>query len=153
MAIGFDLEATGSNGFRRSSGAWTEGSLIALKVAMSVPKVNPPGRGGMNRGILNSIEANFSKIAKNLLHSVCSMGVPFTLFMKGDIKFKYVFESGKSADQVELEFLHMLAVATDDDDGVGDQVMIHICRTIQDFITQNISNLNDKLILTIDIDL
>ena len=151
MAIGFDLEANGSNGFRRKSGAWTEGSLIALKLAMSAPKVNPPGSGGTNRGILDSIEASFSKIAKALLGRVCSMGVPFTLFMKGDLKFKYVFESGKSADQVESEFLHMLANASGG--GVGDQVMIHICRTIEDFITQNISNLNDELILTIDIDL
>ena len=37
--------------------------------------------------------------------------------------------------------------------GIGDQVMIHICRTIEEFITHNISNLNDELILTIDIDL
>ena len=66
MAIGFDLEATGSNGYRRSSGAWTEGSLIALKLAMSAPKVNPPGMGGTRRGILDSIEASFSKIAKTL---------------------------------------------------------------------------------------
>ena len=148
--IGFDLEATGSNGFRRSSGAWTEGSLIALKLAMSTPKVNPPGSGGTNRGILDSIEASFSKIAKILLHNVCSMGVAFTLFMKGDIKFKYVFDSGKSADQVESEFLHMLANASGG--GVGDQVMIHICRTIEDFITQNLTS-NDVLILTIEIDL
>jgi hypothetical protein len=151
MGIGFDLEATGSNGYRRSSGAWTEGSLVALKIAMSAPKVNPPGMGGTRRGMLDSIEASFSKIAKNLLRNVCSMGVGFTLFMKGDIKFKYVFESGKSADEVESEFLHMLASASGG--GIGDQVMIHICRTIEEFITLNISNLNDELTLTIDVDL
>jgi hypothetical protein len=151
MAIGFDLEATGSNGYRRSSGAWSEGSLISLKIIMSVPKANPPGMGGTRRGILGSIEASFSKIAKNLLSRVCSMGVDFTLFMKGDIKFKYVFESGKSADQVESEFLNLLANASDG--GVGDQVMIHICRTIEEFMTLNISNLNDDLVLTIDLDL
>jgi hypothetical protein len=151
MAIGFDLEATGSNGYRRSSGAWTEGSLIALKIVMSAPKVNPPGMGGTRRGMLDSIEASFSKIAKALLQRVCSMGVGFTLFMKGDMKFKYVFESGKSADEVESEFLHMLASASGG--GIGDQVMIHICRTIEEFILHNISNLNDELTLTIDIDL
>jgi hypothetical protein len=151
MAIGFDLEATGSNGYRRSSGAWTEGSLVALKIAMSAPKVNPPGMGGTRRGMLDSIEASFSKIAKALLGRVCSMGVNFTLFMKGDLKFKYVFESSKSADQVESEFLHLLANASGG--GVGDQVMIHICRTIEEFITYNISDLDDGLILSIDIDL
>ena len=151
MAIGFDLEATGSNGYRRRSGAWTEGSLIALKLAMSAPKVNPPGMGGTRRGILDSIEASFGRIAKSLLRNVCSMSADFTLFMKGDLKFKYVFESGKSADQVESEFLHLLANASDG--GIGDQVMIHICRTIEEFITHNISNLNDELLLTIDIDL
>jgi hypothetical protein len=41
--IGFKMKAEGSNGFRRSSGAWTEGSLIALKVALSIPEGNPSG--------------------------------------------------------------------------------------------------------------
>jgi hypothetical protein len=150
MAIGFDLKATGSNGFRHESGAWTEGSLVALKIVMSTPKVNVPGSGGTNRGIIGSIEASFSRIAKSLLSRVCSMGANFTLFMKGDINFKYVFESGKSSSQTESEFLHMLAGATDG--GIGDQVMIHLCRTIEAFVIMNLTS-NDKLILTIDIDL
>jgi hypothetical protein len=147
--IGFEIKAEGSNGFRRSSGAWTEGSLIALKVVLSLPKVNPPGQGGLKRGILDSIEASFGKIAKALLRNICADGMNFTLFMTGDINFKYFFDYSKSADQIESEFLHLLA---NDQEELGDQVMIHICRTIQDFILHNFDN-NGPLILTIDVDL
>jgi hypothetical protein len=73
----------------------------------------------------------------------------FTLFMTGDINLKYFFDYSKSADQIESEFLHLLA---NDQEELGDQVMIHICRTIQDFILHNFDN-NGPLILTIDVDL
>ena len=147
--IGFEMTAEGSNGFRRSSSAWTEGSLIALKVAMSIPKVNAPGMGKTNRGIIDSIESSFGKIAKNLLHSVCSDGMNFTLFLTGDIKLKFFFDSAKSGDQLEGEFLKALAGAQAE---LGDQVMIHLCRTIQDFILHNFDE-TGELILKINVDL
>lgn len=147
--IGFEMEATGSNGFKRSSSAWTEGSLIALKVAMSIPKVNAPGMGKTNRGVLDSIEASFGRIAKNLLHNVCSDGMNFTLFLTGDIKLKFFFDYSKSGDQLEGEFLKALAGSQEE---LGDQVMIHLCRTIQDFMLLNFDK-NGELILKIDIDL
>ena len=147
--IGFEIEAEGSNGFRRSSGAWTEGSLIALKIALSLPKVNPSGQGGFKRGILDSIEASFGKIAKALLRNICADGMNFTLFMEGDIMFRYFFDYSKSADQIESEFVRVLA---EDQEELGDQVMIHICRTIQEFILHNFDK-NGPLTLTIDVDL
>jgi hypothetical protein len=147
--IGFEMEATGSNGFRRSSGAWTEGSMIALKIVLSAPKVNPPGMGGTRRGMIGSIEASFSKIAKSLLDRVCALGKDFTLFLKGDISLRHHFDYSKSSDQVKSEFLHALATAHGE---IGDQVMIHLCRTIEDFIIMNLTS-NDKLTLTVDIDL
>lgn len=147
--IGFKMKADGSNGFKRSSSAWTEGSLIALKVAMSIPKVNTPGSGGSSRGVLNSIEASFGKIAKNLLHTICSDGMNFTLFLEGDINLKFFFDYSKSGDQLEGEFLKALAGTQEE---LGDQVMIHLCRTIQDFILHNFDK-NGNLILTIDVDL
>jgi hypothetical protein len=147
--VGFELKAEGSNGFRRSTGAWTEGSLIALKIAMSTPKVNPPGTGKPSRGILDSIEASFGKIAKYLLRSVCSDGMNFTLFLTGDIKLKFFFDYSKSGDQLKGEFLKALAGSQEE---LGDQVMIHLCRTIQDFIMHNFDRTGD-LVLKIDVDL
>jgi hypothetical protein len=150
MAIGFDLEAKGSNGFRRSSGAWTEGSLIALKIVMSVPKVNVPGTGKTNRGIISGIEASFSQVAKSLLDNVTSDGMNFTLFMKGDVKFKMFWDYSKSSDEIKAEFLRRFGEKADGE--IGDQVLIHICRTIQDFFLVNLTN-NEPLILEIDLDL
>jgi hypothetical protein len=148
--IGFELSATGSNGFRHKSGAWTEGSLVALKIVLSAPKVNPPGFGGTRRGMIGSIEASFAKIADALLNRVCSMGADFILFVTGDMKFKYVFDSAKSSDQVRSEFLHAIASTREE---IGDQVMIHICRAIELFIMHNFDRMGEKLILNMEIDL
>jgi len=147
--IGFELEATGSNGFRHSSSAWSEGSLIALKVVLSLPKANPSGMGGARRGMLDSIESSFSSIAKSMMDKICADGVNFTLFVKGDMNFKYYFDYSKSSDEIKTEFLRHLGKA---EGGVGDQVLIHFCRTINDFFTANFSS-NGPLILNIDIDL
>jgi len=148
--IGFELKARGTNGFRRDSAAWTEGSLIALKIILSVPKANPPGSGGARRGQIGSIEASFAKIANNLLNRVCGMGADFTLFVSGDMEFKYVFESSKSGEQIRNELLHTIASTQEE---IGDQVMIHMCRTIEQFILHNIDWLDEELILNIEIDL
>lgn len=147
--IGFELKAEGSNGFRQKRSAWTEGSLLALKVALSIPKVNPSGQGKSRRAILDGIEASFSSIAKSALDSVCAEGPNFTLFMKRDVAFKYHFDYSKSSDRIKSEFLGMIASQVD---GLGDQVMIYLCQTIQDFKTMNFDS-NDTLVLTIDLDL
>ena len=147
--IGFEMEATGSNGFRRKSGAWTEGSMIGLKIILSAPVVNPPGTSPARPSMIGSIEASFSKIAKSLLDRVCAMGKNFTLFLTGDISLRHHFDYSKSSSQVKSEFLHALATAHGE---IGDQVMIHLCRTIEDFIIMNLTS-NDKLTLTVDIDL
>ena len=148
--IGFEMSATGSNGFRRKSGAWTEGSMIALKILVSAPKVNPPGMGGGRRGTIGSIEASFGKIAETLLDQVCGFGLNFTLFLTGDIRLRHHFDYSKSTAQVKSEFLNALASVHGK---IGDQVMIHLCRTIKDFLTLNITNRRDTLVLTVDIDL
>lgn len=147
--IGFNLTADGSNGFRRKSGAWSEGSLIALKLVMSLPKVNPSGMGGQRRSVLGAIESSFSSIAKSKLDSVCAQGANFTLFMKGDRSFKFFFDYSKSSDELKTAFLRHLGGS---DGEIGDQVMIQVCQTILDFQTLNFDS-NDSLILTIDLDL
>jgi len=148
--IGFEMKAEGSNGFRQTRGAWTEGSLMALKViARAGSFANKDKLGSVQSGALSSIEASFKKIADNLFRSICSMGVSLTLFVSGDLEFKYVFESGKNADQVMSELLNLMASQESE---MGDQVMIAFCRTIENFIMLNIGS-NDKLVLKIDIDL
>jgi len=147
--IGFEMKASGSNGFKRSSGAWSEGSMIALKFVMSLPKVNPPGMGKTRRGMISAIESSFGKIKAILLRDVCSSGNNFTLFLTRDIKLKYFFDYSKKPERVQREFLHLLAKSEGE---IGDQVMMHICRTIQDFQMHNITK-NGDLTLTIDVDL
>jgi hypothetical protein len=105
--------------------------------------------GGVQSGALSSIEASFKKIADNLFRSVCSAGLDLTLFVTGDLEFKYVFESGKNADQVMSELLKLMAAQESE---MGDQVMIAFCRTIENFIVLNFDS-KQKLVLTIDIDL
>jgi hypothetical protein len=148
--IGFEMKAEGSNGFRQKRGAWTEGSLMALKViARAGSFANKDRMGGVQSGALSSIEASFKKIADNLFRSVCSAGLDLTLFVTGDLEFKYVFESGKSADQVMSELLNLMAAQESE---MGDQVMIAFCRTIENFIMLNFDS-KQQLVLTIDIDL
>ena len=147
--IGFEMTAQGSNRFHRSSGAWTEGSMIGLKFALSLPKVNPPGIGGGRRDILSAVESSFGKIKAALLNAVCSGGVNFRLFITRDIKVNYFFDYSKTSTQIQQEFLHLLAKSEKE---IGDQVMIHLCRTIQDFTLHNF-NKKGSLLLKIDVDL
>ena len=147
--IGFEMKASGSNEFKRSSGAWIEDSLIALKSAMLLPKASSPGLGKTRRGIISAIESSFGKIKAILLDDVCSSGRNLTLFLTRNIKLKYFFDYSKKPDQMRREFLHLLAKSERE---IGDQVMMHICRTIQDFQMHNVTK-NGDLVLTIDVDL
>jgi hypothetical protein len=102
--------------------------------------------------MIGSIENSFSKIAKIKLSNVCSMGMQFKLFLTGDIKLTYVFARGKSGATIEQEFLRLLATASGG--GIGDQVMIHMCNAIENFVLHNLTRRNQRnLTLTIDIDL
>ncbi|WP_024299777.1 hypothetical protein [Methylomicrobium lacus] len=149
--IGFEMKATGSGGFRQNRGAWTEGSLIALKVfATAGSLANKDSLHSSQRGIISQIESNFSAIAKNRFKKVCSCSLNFTLFMKGDIKFKYYFDSSKKSEQIQSELYNIFASATDE---IGDQVIIYFCAIVDDFILTNFNNYSEPLILTIEVDL
>lgn len=149
--IGFEMKATGSGGFKQKRGAWTEGSLMALKVIGTAGSlVNKDQLHSTQRGVISAIEANFSKIAKSRFDKVCACGLNFTLFMTGDIAFKYHFDSSKKSDQIKSELYNQFAAATDG--GIGDQVMIYFCAIVDDFVLTNFNN-NSKLTLTIDVDL
>ena len=66
------------------------------------------------------------------------------------MRFKYVFEPGKRGEQVKSEFLHVIASTQEE---IGDQVMIHLCRTIEAFVLHNLDRRGQELILNVDIDL
>jgi hypothetical protein len=149
--IGFDLYGTGSGGFKQKRGAWTEGSLLALKIlATAASLANGDQQHNTERGALSSIESNFKKIADAKFRTVCAMGLAFTLFLKRDLKLKYFFDPGKSAAQIQSEFYNALAAQESE---IGDQVMIHMCAMIEDFAIMNFDGNADTLVLTIDVDL
>jgi len=70
--------------------------------------------------------------------------------MKGDIKFKYYFDSSKNSEQIQSELYNIFASATDE---IGDQVIIYFCAIVDDFILTNFNNYSEPLILTIEVDL
>jgi hypothetical protein len=148
--IGFEMKAKGSNGFSQKRSAWTEGSLMSLKVIATIGSlVDRNKQGGTQRGTLSQIEASFKKIADRKFDHICSLGLDFTLFVTGDIKFKYHFDSSKKSSQIQSELYHLFLSQTDE---IGDQVMICFCAIIDDFAIMNFDS-NETLVLTIDIDL
>ena len=149
--IGFKLIGKGSGGFKQTREAWTEGSLMALKVlATAASLANKDSMHPTERGALSSIEVSFKKIADAKFMSICSMAIGFTLFLKRDIKLKYFFDPAKSASQIQSEFYNALAAQESES---GDQVMIYMCAMIEDFVILNFDNNEDTLVLTIDVDL
>tara|TARA_R110002049_G_scaffold23781_4_gene84544 strand:+ start:42939 stop:43385 length:447 start_codon:yes stop_codon:yes gene_type:complete len=147
--IGFELKAFGSNGFKASSGAWTEGDMTSLKFAASLPKLNPGSSGKGSRSMISQVEASFGKIRAALVRQICTPGFSFGVVMTRNIKMKYYFDVSKTAEQTQSEFMGALAGAKG---AIGDQVMIHLCRMIMDFIMHDLTNPGPHFI-TIDVDL
>ncbi|MDP9896732.1 hypothetical protein J2W32_005842 [Variovorax boronicumulans] len=149
--IGFELKARGSYGFKQSRSAWTEGSLIALKaVALADNFANKTQQTARN-GALTQIEEQFKKIADARFGAICSFGLDFTLFLEGDIKLKYFFDSRKNSSQIQSEFLNALRGQTAK---LGDQVVIYMAQTIEDFVTTVFDKTDEEeLILHINVDL
>jgi len=147
--IGFEMKAWGSNGFKQRRAAWTEGSLMSLKVLLSIGSLaNRDSQGLVQRGAVSNIEASFKKIADNKFRHICSCGLHFALFLTGDIKFKYYFDSKKNSSQIQSELLHLFASKTKK---IGDQVMIYFCSIVDDFVLSNFNNTDDDLVLTMPI--
>lgn len=149
--IGFEMKAWGSNSFKQNRASWTEGSLMSLQVLSTIGSLaNRDKQGGTQRGALSQIEASFERIASARFHKICSSGMNFALFVTGDIKFKYYFNSTKNASQIRSELYHLFLSQTNK---IGDQVMILFCAIIDDFVLMNFDNKNKDLVLTIKIDL
>ncbi|GMV46508.1 MAG: hypothetical protein AMXMBFR66_19060 [Pseudomonadota bacterium] len=149
--IGFEMKAWGSGGFKQKRAAWSEGSLMALKVLALAGSFADKGKqGSTQKGALSAIEASFKKIADKRFAHICGLGLDFALFIRGDLNFKYYFDSSKSSAQVQSELYHRFLSETDK---IGDQVMIYFCAIVDDFVTRNFDNSDEDLTLTIDIDL
>jgi len=149
--IGFELKARGTYAFKQTRSAWTEGSLIALKaVALADNFANKTQQTARN-GTLTQIEQQFKKIADARFGTICSFGLDFTLFLEGDIKLKYFFDSTKDSSQIQSEFLNALRGQTAK---LGDQVVIYMAQTIEDFVTMAFDRTDgEELILHINVDL
>lgn len=146
--IGFELNATGSHGFKYSSSAWTEGSIWIKHALKAVPK--SPLKSGQG-SIVNAIEGQFKKLGQVMFWSyVVNFGMDLHLTVKGDFNFMYQFQASKPADQIARELLKIIDAQKED---MGDQVTIHLANCFKNFqlhvITQNTNNLS----LIVDIDL
>lgn len=146
--IGFELNATGSDGFKYHSGAWTEGSIWIKHALKAVPK--SPLKSGQGQ-IINAIEGQFKKLGQSMFWSyVVNFGLDLHLTVKGDFNFMYQFQASKPADQIASELLKIIAGQKED---MGDQVTIHFANCFKHFqlhvVTGNTSNL--KLVIDIDL--
>ncbi len=149
--IGFKLDAKGTYGFKQKRSAWTEGSLVALQVFALADNLGNKTSQTARGSALSRIEMQFKKMAKQKFESICSQGLDFTLFLTGDIDLKYFFDASKDFEQIQSEFLNALSAQTDE---LGDQVMIYLGATINDFVVNSVlKEGNESLILTIDVDL
>lgn len=146
--IGFKLSATGSNGFRFNSSAWTEGDLWvgkALKVIPKNPLKNAQG------AVLQEIEAQFKKLGQIYFWNyIANFGLDLHLTVTGDFNFMYQFQASKSAEQIAAELLKIIEAQKED---MGDQVTLHLANCFKNFQLHVITNSTNDLKLKVDIDL
>ena len=146
--IGFELSATGSDGFKFNSSALTEGDLRIGNALKVVPK-NPLKKA--QGALIKGIEGQFNKLGQTMFWTyVVNFGMNLHLTVKGDMNFMYQFKSSKPADQIARELLQLIE---DQDEDMGDQVTIHFANCFKHFqlhvVTGNTSNLN--LVINIDL--
>jgi hypothetical protein len=175
--IGFKLIARGSNNFKQTREAWTEGSMILLTMMSHADKLMGVGQIGTaaaaggtamatqaaaevaagaatDPGLtaeLSDVEKAFAKLAKIAFDDICAQGLDFTLFLTNDIKLRYDFDSSKSSAEIKKELFSLITKKAGGK--VGDQVMIYMAAIIKDFVLVNFDSNADNLNLTIDVDL
>lgn len=146
--IGFDLNATGSHGFKFSSSAWTEGDIWIANALKVVPKSPLKKAQGV---LVDGIEAQFKKLGQNMFWSyVVNFGLDLHLTVKGDFSFMYQFQSSKPSDQIAREILKII---DDQSEDMGDQVTIHFANCFKNFQLHVVTRDTNDLKLVIDIDL
>ncbi len=137
--IGFEMTGKSNHGFYWHSGAWTEGSLLFAKLSLSArklplpmwasPAVNAPvGTAGGQQ--VSAIHDYFAKFKAILVYDAAYLGFRADLVVWGGAKtyLTYTFDPSMSSDQAAMEFLWKVGKAE-----LGDQVVIHLCRCIQEF--------------------
>lgn len=146
--IGFELSATGSQGFKFNSGSWTEGDIWIANALKVVPKSPLKGAQGV---LVDGIEAQFKKLGQIMFwNHVANFGMNLHLTVKGDFSFMYQFKASKSADQIATELLQIIE---DQEEDMGDQVTIHFANCFKMFQLHVITGDTSDLKLIIDIDL
>jgi hypothetical protein len=146
--IGFELNATGSHGFKFNSSAWTEGSIWIKNAFKVVPK-NPLKQTQV--GLVDAIEDQFKKLGQIMFWNyVIGFGMDLHLTVTGDFNFMYQFQASKPADQIARELLQIIAAQSED---MGDQVTIHFANCFKNFQLHVITRDTSDLKLIIDIDL
>jgi hypothetical protein len=135
--IGFEMTGRGQHGFYYHTSPWTEGSLLFLKLAAQARKLPLPmwasipvnkGVGGAASKEVGAVSAFFSELKQTLLYDVANLGLDAFLVVWGDVFFKHSFTPVKTGDQAAFEFLTKVADAK-----LGEQVVIHLCRCLQEF--------------------
>jgi len=122
--IGFKIYAYGGGGFTYDSRRWTEGSLAALKLAMS-RSPNKPLR--KSKGLINGVEKGFHNIALKNLYNICAYSWDLKMSIIGDLHFSYYFRQNASADRTYFELLQKIS---NQKQKLGDQVIIEICTAV-----------------------
>ena len=143
--IGFRIYAYGSGGFVFQRSAWTEGSLLALDLALLVGhaphhpfwKLKGLGELGGKAGFIISdhyatkgLGRSFRKIKEAGFTDICSYDWDFTLWVSGDFHFKYHFMPKKSSDRRLLE---LLITIQKQKNHMRDQVAIYFTQAIRQY--------------------
>jgi hypothetical protein len=148
--FGFEMTGRSTHGFYWHSSAWTEGSLLFAKLALSArklplpmwagPVVNAPVGGAAGKEV-GAIKELFGQFKALMLYDVANLGIDAYLVVWGGEKtyLTHVFRASDSNDHAAMELLWKVDRAE-----LGEQVVIHLCRCLQDFrldeITKNRSD-------------
>ena len=157
--VGFEMTARSNHGFYWHSGAWTEGSLLFLQLAIQARKLPIPswaapavnasvGRAGAKE--VGAVKDLFSQFKGIMLYDAANLGLNFDLVVWGGPRtyLRHSFQAGAPADQAALGLLWKVEKAE-----FGDQVVIHLCRCLQDFRLEAIGKNQNDLGLYVKLEL
>jgi hypothetical protein len=126
MAIGFEMRGTGSHNFRWSSGAWTEGSLAFVRLALAAG--NSSALGVARSSQVGAIRDAFAAPKYHLVREVANLGLKVRCAVSGDVHFVHQFDPAWSG---EAEFSRLMWRF--DEAGLREQVVIHLCKCVLAF--------------------
>lgn len=146
--IGFELRGKAEGGFSFFESRWSEGSLVALKAAISASK-NPAAKAGQGGDVIDAIEATFGKLKQYGLDEICTYHWNMRLVVTGSFHFIYDFVASKSYDLIRLELLQKI---NNQRESMRDQVIISFCNCIKAYRTKTVlSNGPFRLEMTINL--